>query len=64
MNTECITPGHWEIENFTVQRDQTTGEWVIHAAFGKPLATVATLAEARAWIADDLDSIDLGMGSA
>lgn len=64
LQSKCIRPGHWEIESFTVQQDETTGEWVVHEAFAsKPVATVRTLTEAREWIAADLDSVDLGMSS-
>jgi hypothetical protein len=62
MKNVCIQPGLWEIETFTVRRS-ITGRWVIYDGGrpDKPLTTVRTFAEAREWIAADLDKIDLGM---
>jgi hypothetical protein len=61
MDSKCIAPGHWEIENWTVQQDQTTAWWWVSKFDRVVSGPHKTLTEAREWIAADLDSIDIGM---
>lgn len=56
LRSEVIRPGHWEIEGWTVRRDEATGKWKI-GKFDQVTTEVSTLGDARVWIAEDLDRI-------